>query len=69
MKKTAWQWQPKPRGRRRREHEASDVRITVRLTAAEARAFRQAAGKRPISAWLRDLGKLCAAGRVRVEAA
>jgi hypothetical protein len=48
---------------------ASSARVTIRLTADEQRAFRQAAGKQPISAWLRELGNLCAAGRVRVEAA
>lgn len=63
-----WRWKPALRGRPLRANVASDVRITMRLTAHEHRAFCKAAGKQPISAWLRDLGKLCAAGRVRVEA-
>lgn len=71
MKKAGeWRWHPtKTRGRPPRERVASNVKITLRLTASERRAFSKAAGKQPISAWLRDLGNLCAAGRLRVEAA
>ena len=56
------------RGRRPRNRVASNVRITLRLTTDEHRSFRQAAGKKPITVWLRDLGNLCAAGRLRVYA-
>jgi hypothetical protein len=63
----AWRWHPaKTRGRPPRDRVASDIKITVRLTADESRRFRRAAGKQPLSAWLRDLGNLCAAGRVHV---
>ena len=59
----------KMRGRPPRACVASNVKIAMRLTADEHHAFCKAAGKQPVSAWLRDLGKLCAAGCVRVEAA
>jgi len=62
-----WRWHPtKPLGRPPRNRVAAAVKITVRVTPSEHRSFREAAGEKAVSAWLRDLGKLCAAGHVRV---
>ena len=53
MKDREWQWKPKLRGRPPRRGAAANVKITIRLTADERRAFRQAAGKKPITVWFK----------------
>jgi uncharacterized protein (DUF1778 family) len=53
--------QSKP-GRPRRTADASDVRITIRVTADERARMARAAGNLSLSDWLRDVA-LAAAGR------